>query len=509
MRKTIVIIGAGLAGLSAAITASEQDCTVKLVSSMPSERSQSVMAEGGINAALDTVGENDSPDEHFEDTMKAACGLADPNAVWALTHNAPDIVRWLYDSCVQFNTVGQDEPALRNFGGQKKKRTAFAKSDTGKQIMTALTDMVRKFEVNGSIERYSHHDFVTLITDGNICGGCIIRDNYYGHTIPLKADSVIIASGGLHGLFGETTGAVTNTGLVTAELFRLGVKLADLEFIQYHPTTAKANGKLMLISEAARGEGGRLYSVRNGKRCYFMEEKYPELGNLMPRDITSREIWNESLSGDVFLDMTELPDSVIKGRLAGTAESCKIYLNIDIRKTPVRVQTGIRYFMGGIYVDENHRTSMKGLYAAGECCCQYHGANRLGGNSLLGAIYGGKTAAQTALSDDIKILPERYDIPHKTTIPIALQEIMQRTMGVVRNEYLLKTGLSQLEELDDSSVTALAKAIILSAEHRKESRGAHYRDDYPKTDKAFEKITIAQYSDGDIIISMEDVPSRR
>ena len=195
--------------------------------------------------------------------------------------------------------------------------------------------------------------------------------------------------------------------------------------------------------------------------------------------------------------------------MAGTAESCKIYLNIDIRKTPVRVQTGIHYFMGGIYVDENHRTSMKGLYAAGECCCQYHGANRLGGNSLLGAIYGGKTAAQTALSDDIKILPERYDIPHKTTIPIALQEIMQRTMGVVRNEYLLKTGLSQLEELDDSSVTALAKAIILSAEHRKESRGAHYRDDYPKTDKAFEKITIAQYSDGDIIISMEDVPSRR
>ena len=509
MRKTIIIIGAGLAGLSAAITASELGCSVKLVSSMPSERSQSVMAEGGINAALDIVGENDSPDEHFEDTMKAACGLADTNAVWALTHNAPDIVRWLYDSGVQFNTDGQDTPALRNFGGQKKKRTAYAKSDTGKQIMTALTDMVRKFEVNGSIERYSHHDFVTLITDENICGGCIIRDNYYGNVVTLKADGVIIASGGLHGLFGETTGAVTNTGLVTAELFRLGVKLADLEFIQYHPTTVKANGKLMLISEAARGEGGRLYSVYEGRKHYFMEEKYPELGNLMPRDTTSREIWNESLSGDVFLDMTGLSESIIQDKLSGTAESCKTYLNIDIRRTPVRVQPGIHYFMGGIYVDEHHRTSMKGLYAAGECCCQYHGANRLGGNSLLGAIYGGKTAAQTALSDDIKILPERYDIPHKATIPTALQEIMQRTMGVVRNEHLLKTGLSQLKELEDPSVTALAKAIILSAEHRKESRGAHYRDDHPETDKAFEKITIAQYSDGDIIISMKDVPNRR
>lgn len=185
MSKTIIIIGAGLAGLSAALQAAENGCNVKLVSSLPSERAQSVMAEGGINAALNTKDENDSPEEHFTDTIKAACGLADPNAVWGMTQAAPELVHWLLELGVQFNMSGYDDVDLRNFGGQKKKRTAFAQSDTGKQIMTAMIDAVRRKEASGMVERFSHHSFLTLRLCGNICCGCVIRDEYSQETVEL------------------------------------------------------------------------------------------------------------------------------------------------------------------------------------------------------------------------------------------------------------------------------------------------------------------------------------
>lgn len=235
MKKKIVIIGAGLAGLSAALQTSENGNKVVLVSAYPSERAQSVMAEGGINAALNTKGEDDSPEQHYADTIHAACGLADENAVWNLTHAAPELVRWLHRIGVQFNTSGIDEPDLRNFGGQKKKRTAFAQSDTGKQIMTALIDAAREQEENGAVKRLSHHDFVTLLMEDAACCGCVVRDRYSGERLTLSADAVIIATGGMHGLFGDTTGSLFNTGTVTAELFRLGVPMANLEMIQYHP----------------------------------------------------------------------------------------------------------------------------------------------------------------------------------------------------------------------------------------------------------------------------------
>ena len=222
MSKTIIIIGAGLAGLSAALQAAENGCNVKLVSSLPSERAQSVMAEGGINAALNTKDENDSPEEHFTDTIKAACGLADPNAVWGMTQAAPELVHWLLKLGVKFNMSGYDDVDLRNFGGQKKKRTAFAQSDTGKQIMTAMIDAVRRKEASGMVERFSHHSFLTLRLCGNICCGCVIRDEYSQETVELPGDAVIVATGGMHGLFGNTTGSLSNTGEVTAELFRLG-----------------------------------------------------------------------------------------------------------------------------------------------------------------------------------------------------------------------------------------------------------------------------------------------
>lgn len=517
MRKTIIIIGAGLAGLSAALQAAEEGCKVKLISSMPSERAQSVMAEGGINAALNTKDEADSPEQHFEDTIKAGCWLADPNAVWHMTQAAPELVRWLHTIGVQFNICGVDEIDLRNFGGQKKKRTAFAQSDTGKQLMTALIDAVRQKEAEETIERFSHHSFETLLIQEGRCTGCQIRDIYSGKTQSLLGNAVIIATGGMHGLFGNTTGSLANTGEVTAELFRLGIPMANLEMIQYHPTTVEIGGKRMLISEAARGEGGRLFAYKDGKPWYFMEEKYPELGNLMPRDITAREIWNVSRNREVFLDMTEISSDVFEKKLAGLVSDCLIYLHKDIRKEPIPIYPGIHYFMGGIYVDERHRTTMKHLYAAGECCAQYHGANRLGGNSLLGALYGGRTAALTAceeavpqniiahvLNDTINCMPT-ISVTEKKDV----NEILLRSLGVVRSEEMLKNGLLEIEKMN-GNLALLGSAVLKSALSRKESRGAHWREDYPKQDDAlFLKTTIASYCKGEVRISFKEIPERR
>ena len=535
MADKIIIIGAGLAGLSAALKSAGSGYEVLLVSSQPSERAQSVMAEGGINAALDTKGEMDSVEQHFQDTMKAGCFMASEPAVKRMTEAAPGIVRDLKKTGVQFNLDENGEPDLRNFGGQKKKRTAFAKSDTGKQIMTALIDEARKYEVSGRIKRYMHHSFITLLFSDkqkSRCAGCIIRDDHTGEEIHLTGDAVITATGGMHGLFGNTTGSRLNTGEVTAELFRLGVPLINPEFIQYHPTTAESGGKRMLISEAARGEGGRLYADRNGEKWYFMEEKYPDLGNLMPRDITSREIWNVSREYPVFLDMTGLSKDVFENKLSSILDDCLTYLHIDPRKEPVPVSPGIHYFMGGLYTDDFHRTNIPGLFAAGECCGLYHGANRLGGNSLLGAIHGGQVAAESAceyVRDNrgadtftqwelffgrVNVMPDEGDakdirnmadgrsdcvINVQTTDKELklIQETLTECMGVVRNGENMAHGLEIIKGIR-GPMARLGEAVCLAGINRLESRGAHFREDHPEMSDEYCRCSIVQYDRGEI-----------
>lgn len=521
------IIGAGLAGLSAALTLAKQGVRCRLIAPMPSERAQSVMAEGGINASLDTMGEHDSPQEHFDDTMKGGVYLADPNAVWGLCSHAPEIVKQLCALGAALKTK-DGQPVLRNFSGQKKKRTAYAQSSTGKILMTALIDAVRHYEADGTVWRYAHHRLYALDIRDNQCHGVQILDRHSG-TISLLPGAVILASGGMNSLFpGQTTGSTVNTGDVTAQAFVCGAELANPEMIQFHPTTFAIPGKRCLVSEAARGEGGRLFTMRDGKKWYFMEEKYPSLGNLMPRDVVSREIEQirQSAPGQaVFLDMTALERPVWHNKLSDLRQECIDYLGQDPATEPIEVSPGIHYYMGGLWVDECHRTNIGGLYAAGECACQYHGANRLGGNSMLGAVYGGQVAAATAAAECqgaaegqeqiIGCVPDAIMVP--TAVPNEAAAVLCQALGIFRDGQTLTTAVKQLETLiaqENDSLQRhrllLGKAMLLGALHRQESRGAHTRTDCPaKEDALYRKTTIVHFDGDSMTVCFRPILERR
>ena len=521
---SINIIGAGLAGLSAALTLAEQNIPCNLVSYAPSERSQSVMAEGGINAALDTSGEHDTIEEHYADTIKGGVYLADENAVWGLCSHAPEIVTKLDRLGVPFSH--NDKGIVqRYFGGQKKKRTAYVKASTGKMLVTALIDEVRKYEVKGLITRYPRHRFAQLMLDNGACQGVQIADRFTEEPIALSG-AVIIACGGMAGLFdGMTTGSTHNTSDAAATLFAQGVELSNLEFVQYHPTTIGISGKRLLISEAARGEGGRLFVRRNGEPWYFMEEKYPELKNLMPRDVVSAEMVavtsRDDCEDQVYLDMTGIDKKVWKTRLSDLRDQCVHYIAVDPMKEPIPVSPGIHYFMGGIRVDENHRTNIKNLYAAGECACQYHGANRLGGNSLLGAIYGGRVAAESVMKNHIEETDiDVQDTTYSEVSPLLAERIstiLYRALPIMRNEADMKAAQQELNAMLTPNLNEaenrrlyLALAMVRSAIERKESRGAHKRVDYPERDDAsFRKQSVVRCENGKITLALRDIPERR
>ena len=519
--QRVQIVGAGLAGITAAIVLAKNGIKSNLISNQPSERAQSVLAEGGINAALNTMGEDDNWEYHYADTIKAGCHIADEEAVKLMTKNAPEVIQFLDDVGVPFNKTN-NIIQLRNFGGQKKKRTAYVKSSTGKSVMTALINEARKYEKSGVINRYSNHEFIELIPhkQDSTLQGIKVMD-IYTHSVMDLFGPVILAFGGMSGLFPNmTTGTSINNSNALAKLFSQGMKLSNLEMIQYHPTTIKISGKRCLVSEAARGEGGRLFVYKDSKPYFFMEEKYPELGNLMPRDIVSREMFfiikDKKYDSQVYLDLTNISQKVLKTKLPDLCEEIKYYLDINPKKKPIPVEPGIHYFMGGIWVDYAHRTNVEGVYAAGECCSQYHGANRLGGNSLLGAIYGGMTSA-IQICESRNMLQDykysTYDSIANTKnimqevrpkIVLAIGKILNEALGIVRNDKVLLNGIIQIQELrQENSLssseydrTILAEAIIRSAIFRKESRGAHYRDDYPNTDINLCKPILVSFKEG-------------
>lgn len=408
-------------------------CKVKLISLTKVKRSHSVCAQGGINIAVNLMGEDDSPEIHAYDTIKGGDFLGDQPPIVEMCYNGPYLIRMLDRLGVPFNRRADGQIDFRRFGGTLYKRTAFAGASTGQQLLYALDEQVRRFEVKGRVEKFEHHEYMRSVIDENgISRGCVIMDLYTMQLMTLKADVVVLATGGNGVIFKYSTNSTICTGAANGRAYTQGVKLANPEFIQVHPTAIPGMDKLRLMSESARGEGGRVWVYgdsnkkiigpngeevvcgETGKPWYFLEELYPSFGNLVPRDIASRVIIQVVTAGlgidgkkQVFLDVTHLEPKAHQ-KLKAILDIYQKFTGEDPRKHPMKIFPAVHYTMGGLWVDWpasndldrfdrfRHMTNIPGLFACGECDFQYHGANRLGANALLACIYSGMVAANEA-----------------------------------------------------------------------------------------------------------------
>jgi succinate dehydrogenase / fumarate reductase flavoprotein subunit len=570
----IAIVGGGLAGLAAAMRIAEAGHAVDLFSVVPVKRSHSVCAQGGINGAVNTKGEGDSTWEHFDDTVYGGDFLANQPPAKAMCEMAPSII-YLFDRMgVPFSRTPEGLLDFRRFGGTKHHRTAFAGASTGQQLLYALDEQVRRYEVSGKVRKFEHWEMLSLVLDdAQVCRGLIAMNL---QTLELKAfpaDAVIVATGGPGLIFGKSTNSMVCTGSAVAACYQQGAKYANGEFIQVHPTSIPGEDKLRLMSESARGEGGRVWvprqpgdtrapaSIPESERWYFLEEKYPAYGNLVPRDIATREIFQVCIEGkgvgkenQVYLDVTHIPADVLDRKLGAILEIYEMFVGDDPHHVPMRIFPGVHYSMGGLWVDYDQRTNIPGLLAAGECDYSIHGANRLGANSLVSCVYGGFVAAPAAIQYATGV--ERngangsgvYDqeLRKQQEINDALikqsgqenQYVLHQEMGkwmtdnvtVVRyNDKLKETDNKLLELMDrykrisinDSNLWAtmalpharhldnmleLARVITLGALNRNESRGAHYKPEFPeRDDENFLKTTIAEYSGEGPVLSYDPV----
>ena len=438
-KKKIIIVGGGLSGLMAAIKVCELGGEVDLFSYCPVKRSHSLCAQGGINACMDSKGEHDSVYEHFDDTVYGGDFLADQVAVKGMVEAAPKLIKMFDRMGVPFTRTPEGNLDLRNFGGQKNKRTCFAGSTTGQQLLYALDEQVRRWEVKGGVKKYEFWEFIRIIKNKDgICRGIVAQNMNSMEIKAFPADVVILATGGPGQVFGRCTASTICNGSAVSAVYQQGAHIGNPEFIQIHPTAIPGSDKNRLMSEACRGEGGRVWVYRDGKPWYFLEDMYPAYGNLVPRDVASRAIFKVcvhmglGINGEnrVYLDLSHIDPHYLERKLGGILEIYMDFVGKDPRKVPMEIFPSVHYSMGGIWVDRLHHTNIKGLMASGECDYQYHGANRLGANSLLSAAYSGTVSGPEAMR--MAKAGELGDALTQVELDKARQEVVDQFEGILK-----------------------------------------------------------------------------
>ena len=576
-QPNIIVVGGGLAGLMATIRVAEAGVPVGLFSIVPVKRSHSVCAQGGINAAKNQKGEGDTTQKHFDDTIYGGDFLANQPLVKRMCEAAPGIIDLLDRMGVMFNRTPEGLLDYRRFGGTLYHRTAFAGATTGQQLLYALDEQVRRHESEGRVTKREGWTFLSAVIDkGGVGRGICAMDLRSMQVKTFPADAVIFCTGGIGAIFGRSTNSVVCTGSAQSALFQQGVDYANGEFIQVHPTAIPGEDKLRLMSESARGEGGRVWVPRNpaeqraaksipeAERFYFLEEWYPKYGNLVPRDIATRAIhrivYQEKMGiggqAAVYLDVTHIPRETLDRKLEGILEIYEKFLGVDPREEPMKVFPAMHYTMGGLWVnDHDQATNVPGIFAAGECEYQYHGANRLGANSLVSCIFGGGIAGPAAVKyarnvekgaeatessvfareeqrqeEMNKALLSQQGSENPITIWKELGEIMTEHVTVTRINRNLEIADAKIRDLQAryqrinlsdrtswsnqtlnfarelGNMLILARVITVGALCRNESRGAHYKPDCPERDDAnWLKTTRAKWVDNDITLDYEQV----
>ena len=542
----LVIVGGGLAGLAAALKAAP-DLDVVVISKVHPLRSHSVAAQGGINAALGNhpEGKDDSWEKHAFDTVKGSDYLSDQTAAELMCQRAIPVLYELEHLGVPFSRFPGGVIAQRPFGGAGFPRTCYAADRTGLVILHTLYEQALRRKV-----RFYEEWLVTnLVVREGRCYGLLAYDLHSGEIISIRAKAVIFATGGYGRVYQKSTNALINLGSGIGMAFRAGVPLKDMEFVQFHPTSLL--GKNILITEGARGEGG--YLINNqGKR--FMADYAPSTMELAPRDIVARAIQTEINEGRgfegeyVYLDLRHLGKEKIIKRLPGIREICLYFGGLDPIEEPIPIQPAQHYSMGGIDVDENCASPIEGFYAAGECSCvSVHGANRLGGNSMLETVVFGQIAGRFAseyikdikgsqsdekalgyIQDEAARLQSKVNqwLKNKSKRNVyhlfhRLRHLMMDKVGIFREKKKLAEALEEIREIrheyrhlslwsdclrycqefitmmEFESMLDIAEVITMGALAREETRGSHYRTDFPtRDDQHWLKHTIARYNDG-------------
>ena len=583
-KKRVIVVGGGLAGLACTIKLAEEGMDVDLFSMVPVKRSHSVCAQGGINACNDIARQQGYSEwMHFDETILGGDFLADQPPVLEMCNWAPRIIDLLDRMGVPFNRTPEGQRALRLFGGSLFKRTFYAGATTGQQLLYALDEQTRRWEAEGRVHKYEFWEFLWPVIYSGQCVGIVAQDMRTMQIRGFRGDAVVMATGGNGLIFGKSTMSVICTGGAASRCYQAGARYGNPEMIQVHPTAIPGEDKCRLISESARGEGGRVWVPRKpgdsrhpndipeDERDYFLERMYPKYGNLVPRDIATREIFKICQDGFgvgggnmVYLDLRDevkrIGRAAILAKLEGILEIYEKFVGTDPLEEPMKIFPAVHYTMGGLWCgftkDEktgglkagdpkNMMSNIPGLYAMGEVAFSYHGANRLGANSLLSCIFDGlfggpcvrnyctdvaSVAAadvpQSAFDAVVKQEREKQDALVKSDgneNPYLLWQemgkVMTDTCTVVKHNDKLRETLSRLEEwkqryrkvkLSDTlmwtnqnlsftralrDMIIMAEAIVKGSLARNESRGAHYKPQFPERDDAnFLKATIATYN---------------